>query len=250
MKQRYCAAILLLACAAAQAQQPDSNAASKDPLEGYNRAVFGFNDALDRAVLSPLARGYQNVVPELARQGVTNFFGNFADAWSAINQALQGKGEAATTMTMRFVTNSFFGIGGLFDIASDLGMERQSEDFGQTLGRWGLPAGPYFVWPVLGPSTIRDSVGRPLDLTWSPATAVEHGHTALALTMLNLVDSRANLLAASKVLDGIALDRYTFVRDAYLARRRNQVHDGNPPEEPAESDEPPAAAPGPTPSKP
>lgn len=247
---RITAAILLCIGAAAQAQQADRLSTSNDPLEGYNRAVFGFNDALDRAVLSPLARGYQNVVPELARQGVTNFFGNFADAWSAINQALQGKGEAATTMTMRFVTNSFFGIGGLFDIASDLGMERQSEDFGQTLGRWGLPAGPYFVWPVLGPSTIRDSVGRPLDLTWSPATAVEHGHTALALTMLNLVDSRANLLAASKVLDGIALDRYTFVRDAYLARRRNQVYDGNPPEEPAESDEPPAAAPGPTPSKP
>jgi phospholipid-binding lipoprotein MlaA len=199
-------------------------------------------------VLAPVARGYQAVVPELVRQGVTNFFGNFADGWSAINQALQGKGEAAATMTMRVVTNSVFGIGGVFDLASDLGMERQSEDFGQTLGRWGLPAGPYFVWPVLGPSTIRDSVGRPLDLAWSPSIAVEHGETALSLTLLNLVDTRANLLSASKVLDDIALDRYTFVRDAYLARRRNQVYDGNPPEEAEPSDEP--AAPGSAPSKP
>ncbi|HEX5804673.1 MAG TPA: VacJ family lipoprotein [Azospira sp.] len=242
-------AMLCCAGAVAQAQQSDPGAPSKDPLERYNRAVFEFNDALDRAVLSPLARGYQTVVPELMRQGVTNFFGNFADGWSAINQALQGKGEAAATMTMRVVTNSFFGIGGVFDVASDLGMERQSEDFGQTLGRWGVPAGAYFVWPVLGPSTIRDSVGRPLDLAWSPSAVVEHGETALSLTLLNLVDTRANLLSASKVLDGIALDRYTFVRDAYLARRRNQVYDGDPPEEAGSSDEPPVAAPVP-PSKP
>jgi phospholipid-binding lipoprotein MlaA len=249
MKLRLGVAILCCAGAVAQAQQPDAGAASKDPLERYNRAVFEFNDALDRTVLSPLARGYQAVVPELMRQGVTNFFGNFADGWSAINQALQGKGEAAATMTMRVVTNSFFGIGGVFDVASDLGMERQSEDFGQTLGRWGVPAGAYFVWPVLGPSTIRDSVGRPLDLAWSPSTVVEHGETALSLTLLNLVDTRANLLSASKVFDGIALDRYTFVRDAYLARRRNQVYDGDPPEEAQSSDESPAAAPIPA-SKP
>jgi phospholipid-binding lipoprotein MlaA len=249
MKLRLGIAILCCAGPLAQAQQPDAGASSKDPLEGYNRTMFGFNDALDRSVLSPLARGYQTVVPELMRQGFTNFFGNFADGWSAINQAMQGKGEAAATMTMRVVTNSFFGIGGVFDVASDLGMERQSEDFGQTLGRWGVPAGAYFVWPVLGPSTIRDSVGRPLDIAWSPSAAVEHGETALSLTLLNLVDTRANLLSASKVLDGIALDRYTFVRDAYLARRRNQVYDGDPPEEAQSSDEPPAPAPIPA-SKP
>jgi phospholipid-binding lipoprotein MlaA len=247
-RRRLSVAILCCAGAAAQAQQGEGAGTPRDPLEGYNRAVFEFNDALDRAVLSPLARGYQAVVPELVRQGVTNFFGNFADGWSAINQALQGKGEAAATMTMRVATNSLFGIGGVFDVASDLGMERQSEDFGQTLGRWGLPPGPYFIWPVLGPSTIRDSVGRPLDLAWSPSLAVDHGSTALSLSMLNLVDTRANLLSASKVLDGIALDRYTFVRDAYLARRRNQVYDGNPPEEPESSDEP--SAPASAPSKP
>jgi phospholipid-binding lipoprotein MlaA len=150
------AALLLGIASAAHAQAPapasdaDDPRPVNDPLERYNRAVFGFNDALDRDVLQPVARGYQRVVPELVRTGVTNFFANFGDGWSAINQALQGKGEHAATMTMRVVTNTVFGIGGLFDPASDLGMERRSEDFGQTLGWWGVPPGAYFVWPVLG----------------------------------------------------------------------------------------------------
>ncbi len=252
--------LLLLACAAsaAQAQQPQPPdaprrfaASSKDPLENYNRTMFGFNEGLDRHLLGPVARGYEAVVPELARRGVTNFFANFADAWSAINNLLQGKGEAAATMTMRVVTNSLFGIGGLFDVAGDLGMERQSEDFGQTLGRWGLPAGPYFVWPVLGPSSIRDSVGRPLDLAWSPSLLTGDTATASGLTVLQLIDTRANLLGATRVLEGIALDKYTFVRDAYMARRRDLVHDGNPPEQPDDepADELPSL-PVTTPSKP
>jgi phospholipid-binding lipoprotein MlaA len=145
-------------------------------------------------------------------------------------------------MTMRVATNTLFGIGGLFDVASDLGMERQSEDFGQTLGRWGLPAGPYFVWPLFGPSTIRDTVGRPLDMAWSPTRLTEHDPTAYAITALSLVDTRANLLGASRVLDGIALDKYTFVRDAYIARRRSLVYDGNPPDLP-EAPEPPPSKP-------
>lgn len=235
---------LLLACAVGtvQAQQPDAAAAPEratgDPLEPYNRAMFSFNEALDNAVLAPVARGYVRVVPELARQGVSNVFGNFGDAWSAVNQWLQGKGEAGATMTMRVATNTLFGLGGLFDVASDLGMERQSEDFGQTLGRWGLPAGPYFVWPVLGPSTIRDSFGRPLDLAWSPSSLTDHGLTRYTISGLQLVDTRAGLLGATRVLDGIALDKYTFIRDAYIARRRNLVYDGDPPEEPDEA--PPA----------
>jgi phospholipid-binding lipoprotein MlaA len=196
--------------------------------------MFRFNEALDSAVLTPLARGYVAAVPELARLGVSNVFGNFGDAWSAINQFLQGKGEAGATMTMRVATNTLFGIGGLFDVASDLGMERQSEDFGQTLGRWGLPAGPYFVWPVLGPSTIRDSLGRPLDLAWSPANLTGHELTSYSISGLQLLDARAGLLNASRVVDGIALDKYTFIRDAYITRRRSQVYDGDPPEEPSE----------------
>ena len=225
------------AAGAAQAQP------AHDPLEPVNRAIFNFNDALDRAVLAPVARGYQAVVPELARQGVSNFFGNFGDGWSAINQLLQGKGEAAATMTMRVATNTLFGIGGLFDVASDLGMERRSEDFGQTLGWWGMPAGPYLVWPLLGPSTVRDSLGRPLDMAWSPSAVVNDNTASISLSALNLVDTRANLLSASRVVEGIALDKYSFIRDAYVARRRNLVYDGNPPELPEDKEPatPPAA---------
>lgn len=242
MNKFLIAFLVAMASAAAPAQsQPQS---SNDPFEGYNRIVFSFNDKLDNAIVAPLARGYEAVVPELLRTGVSNFFGNFGDAWSAINQALQGKGEAAATMTMRVATNTLFGIGGVFDVASDLGMERQSEDFGQTLGRWGLPAGPYFVWPLFGPSTIRDSVGRPLDMSWSPSRLTDHEASAYAITGLSLIDTRASLLGASKVLDGIALDKYTFVRDAYIVRRRNLVYDGDPPDLP--QDKEPEASPPPS----
>lgn len=235
MKPRHVLLTLLaLGAGAAQAQ-------ANDPFEPVNRAVFSFNEALDRAVLAPVARGYEAVVPELARRGVSNFFGNFGDGWSAINQALQGKGEAAATMTMRVATNTLFGIGGLFDVASDLGMERQSEDFGQTLGRWGMPAGPYLVWPLLGPSTGRDTLGRPLDIAWSPSALVSDSTGAVALSALNLVDTRASLLSASRVVDGIALDKYSFIRDAYVSRRRNQVYDGNPPDLPEDKEPAPAA---------
>jgi phospholipid-binding lipoprotein MlaA len=229
---------LALVAGATQAQQ------TNDPFEKANRAIFGFNEALDTAVLTPVAKGYQAVVPELMRTGVTNFFGNFGDGWSAINNALQGKGEAAATMVARVATNTLFGIGGIFDVASDLGMERSSEDFGQTLGRWGLPAGPYIVWPLLGPSTGRDTLGRPLDLAWSPSLAINDGGVNIGLSALNLVDTRANLLEASRVVDGLAFDKYTFIRDAYIARRRNLVYDGNPPEL-AEEKEPTETAPAP-----
>jgi phospholipid-binding lipoprotein MlaA len=218
---------------------------ANDPFEPVNRAIFSFNDALDRAVLAPVARGYEAVVPELVRQGVSNFFGNFGDGWSAINQLLQGKGEAAATMTMRVATNTLFGLGGLFDVASDLGMERRSEDFGQTLGWWGLPAGPYVVLPLFGPSTVRDTAGRPLDMAWSPSAVVNDSTAAASLSALNLVDTRASLLSATRVVEGIALDKYSFIRDAYVARRRNLVYDGNPPELPEDKEPaaPPAAAP-------
>jgi phospholipid-binding lipoprotein MlaA len=221
------AAAALFGAVAAHAQEPVN-----DPLEPVNRAIFSFNDALDRTVVAPVARGYQRVVPELVRQGVSNFFGNFGDGWSAINNLLQGKGEAAATMTMRVATNTLFGIGGIFDVASEMGMERRSEDFGQTLGWWGMPAGPYLVWPLLGPSNVRDSLGRPLDIAWSPSAVVNDSTAGVSLSMLNLVDTRANLLQASSVVEGIALDKYSFIRDAYVARRRSLVYDGDPPELP------------------
>jgi phospholipid-binding lipoprotein MlaA len=243
MKSQH-ALVLALALAAGAASAQSAN----DPFEKVNRAIFGFNDAIDGAVLTPVAKGYQAVVPELLRTGVSNFFGNFGDGWSAINNALQGKGEAAATMVMRVATNTLFGIGGIFDVASDLGMERSTEDFGQTLGRWGMPAGPYVVWPLLGPSTARDTLGRPLDLAWSHALVINDSGVNLSLSALNLIDTRASLLSASRVVDGLAFDKYTFIRDAYVARRRNLVYDGNPPELPEETE--PSAPATPAPSAP
>ncbi|MES2960500.1 MAG: VacJ family lipoprotein [Pseudomonadota bacterium] len=214
---------------------------SNDPLEGWNRAVFGFNEGVDAAVLKPVATAYTTVVPELARSGVSNFFNNFRDGWSAINQLLQGKPVAAAQMSMRVATNTLFGIAGIFDVASDLGIERQSEDFGQTLGRWGLPAGPYLVLPLLGPSSVRDTTALPLDLSWSAATLTSDSGARAGITTLALIDTRAGLLGASRLVDGIALDKYVFIRDGYLTRRRSQVHDGDPPDLPEPKDEAPAA---------
>ena len=221
---------LLLACVGHVHAQ-----SANDPAEGWNRAVFGFNDGLDNAVLKPVARGYQAVVPSLVRTGIGNVFANFSDGWSAINQLLQGKPIASAQMTMRVATNTLFGLGGIFDVASDLGLERQQEDFGQTLGRWGLPAGPYIVWPLLGSSSLRDSAGLPLDLYWSPSALTKDDPTRFGLTSLNLIDTRAGLLNASRLVNEIALDKYVFIRDGYLARRRNLVYDGDPPELPEPS---------------
>ena len=242
---RHIAAVLtlLVATGAASAQARAPAAHPADPLEGWNRGVYSFNDGLDTALIKPLATGYKAVVPELVRAGVSNFFGNFGDVWSAVNQLLQGKPVAAAQMTMRVATNTLFGIGGLFDVASEAGIERRSEDFGQTLGRWGLPAGLYLVWPLLGPSSLRDSAALPLDVGWSPSLAVRNDQAASnSLTALRLIDTRAGLLGASRVLDDVALDKYQFVRDAYLSRRRSLVYDGEPPELPAEADEPAAPA--------
>ena len=232
--------LALVACLLAAAGVSHAQSAN-DPLEGWNRAVFGFKEALDAAVVKPVATGYKKVVPELVRNGVTNVFGNFADGWSAINQLLQGKPVAAAQMTMRVATNTLFGIGGLFDVAGDLGIERQPEDFGQTLGRWGLPPGAYIVWPLFGPSSLRDSAALPVDLSWSPAALTHDDPTRIGLTTLRLVDVRAGLLDASRIVDEIALDKYVFVRDGYLARRRSLVYDGEPPELPEPRDEAPMA---------
>lgn len=228
-----------------------------DPLEGFNRGVFAFNEVVDQAVLKPLAIAYKTALPSPVRTGVDNVFGNVGDAWSVVNHLLQGKAKSALEMTVRVTTNTVFGIGGLFDLASDAGLERQSEDFGQTLGRWGLGAGPYLVLPFYGASSLRDAAGLPLDLKASLPGLVHDGAYRWGLTTLELVHQRADLLAATNLLDQVALDKYSFVRDSYLARRRNQVFDGNPPEEP-DDDEPlpergeplaPAAPPPPLPAR-
>jgi phospholipid-binding lipoprotein MlaA len=229
-------ALPLAAGAADEAPEPAGNPA--DPFEGFNRGVFAFNESLDKAVLVPVATGYRKVVPEPVQTVVGNFFGNFYDAWSAVNHFLQGKPQAGLEMSMRVATNTVIGLGGLLDVATDAGLERQEEDFGQTLGKWGFGAGPYIVIPILGPSSLRDAAALPLDRSATPTIAFGGDAEKYGLVTLNFVDTRARYLSAGRLLDEIALDRYSFLRDAYLTRRRSQVYDGEPPEVPdAEDDE-------------
>jgi phospholipid-binding lipoprotein MlaA len=207
-----------------------------DPFEGWNRKVFGFNEKLDENVLRPVATTYRDVVPQFVRTGVGNVFDNISDAWSALNGFLQGKVSVGMTNTMRVAINTVFGLGGLYDQATEMGLERQDEDFGQTLGTWGLGAGPYIVWPVLGPSSMRDSAALPLDLAASPSYFVSDTSSKVAISVLDLVQTRSELLGATRLLDDIALDKYTFVRDAYLSRRHSLVYDGEPPESGGDED--------------
>jgi phospholipid-binding lipoprotein MlaA len=242
------AALLFTGCATIQ-QARGGPGQKLDPWENWNRKVFAFNERLDEYVLKPVATAYANVVPQPVRRGVDNFFANVADAWSAVNNVLQGKGQPAFEDVVRFTTNSFFGIGGVFDVASEIGIPRHKEDFGQTLGVWGFGAGAYIVWPVLGPSSVRDSFGLPLDLYYaSPSHWINDGRTQVGLTALQIVNTRANLLGASQVLDDIALDKYTFLRDAYLQRRRSLIFDGDdraPPDSQRQQDDgEPSAPPG------
>jgi phospholipid-binding lipoprotein MlaA len=218
--------MVLSACSTLQAARGGPGQ-KLDPWESWNRKVFDFNDKLDVNVLKPVATAYSNVVPQPVRRSVDNFFGNFGDAWSAINNTLQGKFENAGHDVVRFGTNSIFGIFGFMDVASEMGLDHQYEDFGQTLGRWGVGAGAYIVWPLIGPSTVRESFAMPLDLSASPALVINDGAGKFGIATLQIVNKRANLLGASQVLDDIALDRYTFVRDAYLQRRRSLVFDGD-----------------------
>lgn len=226
----------------AAAPAPQRLRVRQDPFEPLNRRIFTFNEAVDRALLQPVARVYREAVPELVRTGVRNVFGNVEDAWSAVNHLLQGKGRDAYEMTVRFITNSTFGLGGLLDVAGEMGLERRSEDFGQTLGRWGVPAGPYLVLPFLGASSLRDTAGLRLDRAASLPAVIGHERTRLTATAVEVVQARSGLLQAGDLLGQVALDRYTFVREAYLARRRSLVYDGNPPEEP-EDDAPATPAP-------
>jgi phospholipid-binding lipoprotein MlaA len=213
-----------------------------DPWEAWNRKVFAFNDAIDEAVLKPVARTYRDVVPQLVRTGVSNFFGNIGDVWSTANHFLQGKVGSGLEMGMRVLSNTFFGLGGVLDPATELRLPRRSEDFGQTLGVWGLPAGPYIVLPLLGPSSLRDAAGVPLDRYAGTVTLYVDANAYVA-SALQLVNVRAELLATTQLLSDISLDRYSFVRDGYLSRRLDQVYDGSPPLEKFEdegADPPPA----------
>jgi phospholipid-binding lipoprotein MlaA len=209
-----------------------------DPWENWNRKVFRFNERLDENVLKPAAQTYSAIVPRPVRTGIDNFLGNAGDAWSAVNNFLQGKVAKGFDDVMRFGTNTVFGLGGFIDVATELGLDHQYEDFGQTLGTWGFGPGAYIVWPLFGPSSVRESVALPLDRAVSPALMINDGAVKWEITALQIVNTRANLLGASKVLDDIALDKYTFIRDAYLQRRRSLVYDGDAPPGKDDADRP------------
>lgn len=235
---RMLRAALLLAVVVLSACATGPQADPRDPLEPLNRGVYRFNEALDSALIKPVATSYRDITPVLLRRGIANFFSNLQDVWSFVNNALQLKGQAAGESLTRFGVNSVFGLGGIFDIASEMGIERRTKDFGHTLGYWGVGPGPYLVLPLLGPSTLRDAVAKPIDRQGDLGSSVSHVPTRNTLTAVELIDTRASLLDATAMLERIALDKYTFTRDAYLQRRRSAIYDGNPPDEP-----PPEAGP-------
>ncbi len=209
----------------------DAAPAGNDPFEPFNRGVYRFNDGVDRAVLRPVATVYRDAVPSLVRQGVSNFFGNLGDVWNLANNVMQLKLQNSAETFMRLNVNTFFGLGGLLDIASEAGIERHSEDFGQTLGRWGVPSGPYLVLPILGPSTVRDTAALPVDFKGDALAHVNDIPARNSLTVLRAVDTRANLLRASTLIQDAALDPYSFTRDAFLQKRRSDIRDSNEPDE-------------------
>lgn len=212
-----------------------------DPWEPFNRKVFAFNETLDDVVLRPAARGYEAAVPELLRSVIGNMFSNIGDLWVAANQLMQGKPKDAFTDLARFAINTVCSLGGMADVASSMGLEKHREDFGQTLGRWGVASGPYLVLPLFGPSSLRDAPGRVVDLASDPMHFVGSDGQRNNAYVFRLVDARAGLLRSGQVLEDAALDKYSFLRDSYLQRRRSQVFDGDPPPEPEEDD----AEPGP-----
>ena len=201
----------------------------RDPLEPVNRAIYSFNDGVDNAILKPLAEGYRAVLPAFARTGVSNFFANINDVLIALNNLLQGKIVNAISDLGRVVVNTTVGVLGFMDIATEFGLEKHNEDFGQTLGYWGIGDGPYLVIPLLGPSNLRDTVGKVVDHRTDPLTYVESMRARNVLWGTRMISQRADLLDTSKILETAALDPYEFLRDAYLQRRRNLVHDGSPP---------------------
>jgi len=208
---------------------PEGERDPRDPWEGYNRAMTEFNEDFDKAIYKPIAKGYRAITPEPVDRGITNFFGNQLDLVSLLNNVLQAKFDSASDDLARVIVNTTLGLVGFIDVASELELPRHREDFGQTLGRWGVAQGPYFVWPILGPSTVRDSAGIVVGWYSTPVAYLDSSTWKWGLAILYAVDLRADLLDATDILKQAALDPYIFTRDAYLQKRLNDVYDGNPP---------------------
>ncbi|TDV05655.1 MlaA family lipoprotein [Paraburkholderia caballeronis] len=208
------AALALSGCATVQTP------VKEDPWEGFNRTVFTFNDKVDQYALKPVAQGYKKVTPQPVQDSVTNFFSNIGDVYNVANNLLQLKIADGVSDLMRIVINTVFGVGGLFDVATLAKLPKHSQDFGLTLGHYGMPAGPYLVLPLFGPSTVRDAIGTGANYFVNPLTYVDPAGVSWGLYGLNIVSTRANLLGATDLIEGAALDRYSFVRNTYLQRRR------------------------------
>jgi phospholipid-binding lipoprotein MlaA len=218
--------LLLTACASS----PQRTGGPSDPLEPVNRKIYAFNHAFDRNVAQPVARGYQRVVPGPVNQGVSNFFSNLDDVAVLVNSALQLKPRATLVTANRLLVNSTLGLLGVVDVAGGLGVPKQNEDFGQTLGSWGAGSGPYLMLPVLGPSSLRAGSGRVVDAQYAPLDELADSTAETAVSVLRGIDTRASLLGTTDVLETAAVDPYIYTRDAYLRRRTNLVHDGTPPQ--------------------
>lgn len=202
----------------------------KDPYEGFNRAMFSVNEGIDTVAAKPLAKAYDTVAPLPVKAGVGNFFSNAGDLWNGVNNGLQGKPGDGASDIARLLINSTVGIFGLFDVASEMGFDKHDEDFGQTLARWGVGDGGYLFWPFIGPRTVRDTGGFIVDAYADPVKwGIEDIPTRNTAYVVRFVDIRASLLPSDKVVEEAALDKYAYVRDAYLQRRRSQIYDGRPP---------------------
>ncbi len=205
----------------------------RDPWEPFNRSVFEFNEGLDKYLLKPVVAAYRFILPEIVRDGIYNFFSNYSDIYTALQNLLQGKPDLAFNDLMRVAVNTIFGLGGLMDVATPGGLPKHKEDWGQTFGVWGLPSGPYVVLPFFGPSTIRDTFGTAADLEtdylfkYIPDVGLRN-----SITGLRVINARNTFYEAGDLLDGAALDKYSFIRDAYLQRREYQINEGRNDEEP------------------
>jgi phospholipid-binding lipoprotein MlaA len=229
LKKRFWMLLSGLVLLALQGCATVKSADARDPWEPMNRSIYQFNDAIDTVALKPAAQLYVQVLPGMVRTGVSNFMGNLGDVWSMANSAMQLKGQATVETFMRINVNTFMGLGGILDVSSEMGIEKRREDFGQTLGYWGVQPGPYVMLPLFGPSTLRDALAFPVDMQGNVTNSLADQATRNALLVTRLVDTRAGLLKTVDAIKASSLDPYSFVRDAYLQKRRNDIYDGNPP---------------------
>jgi phospholipid-binding lipoprotein MlaA len=228
LTKRFCSVAFAAAVVGALSGCATTADNPKDPYEGFNRAMFSVNEGID-VVVKPVAQGYDAAAPLPVKVGFGNFFGNLWDVITAFNNLLQGKGGDGASDIGRVLVNSTIGIGGIFDVASEMGMEKHTEDFGQTLAKWGVDSGPYFYWPIIGPRTTRDTFGWAVDTYMDPLWYFEPVSLRNSLVGVRFIDMRASLLPTDKIVDEAAFDKYSYIRDAYLQHRLSEINDGNAP---------------------